>query len=315
MTTNLLAEHRKKAGLTQKQVGDRIGISPQAVSKWENGQSEPDIQALCMLAELYGVSVDILIGKTPESSHTPVAPTEEPTAKKSKKSLILILSIAIGVILIAAVVSIILFSNNTPGTKDPATLLEKFNQIELGMTMDEVKAILGDAEETLSKYVSSSNQFQEALVLVDHGYCNADFWFYHSTSYYENEDAFNDALTEDPDLDYEMKPYTTVRITFKENVVIEAFYNADIPYNFYANDYECREDKTLASVTHYGEIVTYDENKVKFTFTDGSVYLGICTVTKDHYSGSYTASHTELGEHPWGEIEYTNDQIEIIPAE
>lgn len=314
MTTNLLAEHRKKAGLTQKQVGDHIGISAQAVSKWENGQSEPDIQSLCMLAELYGVSVDILIGKAPDSPNAPVAPTDEPKEKQSKKSRIIILSVVIGVILIAAVVAIVLLANNTPGTEDPATLLDKFNQIELGMTMDEVKEILGDAEETLSKYVSPPNEFKEALVLVDHGHCNADFWFYRSASYYENEDAFEDAFTEDPDLDYEMKPYTTVRITFKENVVIEAFYNADIPYNFYANDYECREDKTLASVTHYGEIALNDKNNVKFTFTDGSVFLGICTVSKG-FSGSYTASHTELGEHPWGNIEYTDDQIETVPAE
>lgn len=57
-----LANYRKKSGLTQEQVADKMNVSAQAVSKWENDVSSPDISALMPLAELYNVSVDVLLG-------------------------------------------------------------------------------------------------------------------------------------------------------------------------------------------------------------------------------------------------------------
>ena len=53
---------RKEAGLTQEQLAEKLGISPQAVSKWENGISCPDISILPMLASLFHVTVDDLLG-------------------------------------------------------------------------------------------------------------------------------------------------------------------------------------------------------------------------------------------------------------
>lgn len=73
MIGNSLANYRKNAGLTQQQVGDYIGISSQAVSKWENDQTEPDIDTLYKLAELYNTTVDELVGKAqvPEKRKKP----------------------------------------------------------------------------------------------------------------------------------------------------------------------------------------------------------------------------------------------------
>ncbi len=52
---------RKNAGLTQEEVASHLGISPQAVSKWENDLSCPDIMLLPELAALYGKTVDELL--------------------------------------------------------------------------------------------------------------------------------------------------------------------------------------------------------------------------------------------------------------
>ena len=52
---------RKEKGLTQEELAQHMGISPQAVSKWENDQTCPDISALPKLAKLLGVSVDELL--------------------------------------------------------------------------------------------------------------------------------------------------------------------------------------------------------------------------------------------------------------
>ena len=57
---------RKARALTQDQLAQELGITAQAVSKWENGQSYPDITLLPKLAEVYGVRVDELLGCAPE---------------------------------------------------------------------------------------------------------------------------------------------------------------------------------------------------------------------------------------------------------
>ncbi len=57
-----IAAHRKRLGLTQDQLAAKLGVTAQAVSKWENDQSCPDISALPKLAEIFGISTDALLG-------------------------------------------------------------------------------------------------------------------------------------------------------------------------------------------------------------------------------------------------------------
>lgn len=56
-----LNQMRKNSNLTQDEVAVHLGISPQAVSKWENDLSCPDIMLLPEIAKLYGVTVDELL--------------------------------------------------------------------------------------------------------------------------------------------------------------------------------------------------------------------------------------------------------------
>lgn len=56
-----IAELRTESGLTQKEVGEKIGISDKAVSKWERGLSLPDISLLDPLAKLFNVSITEII--------------------------------------------------------------------------------------------------------------------------------------------------------------------------------------------------------------------------------------------------------------
>lgn len=57
-----LAAVRKEHGFSQEQLAEKMGLSRQAVSKWERGESAPDTQNLIALAKLYGVSLDVLLG-------------------------------------------------------------------------------------------------------------------------------------------------------------------------------------------------------------------------------------------------------------
>lgn len=65
-----IVSNRKHLGLTQDQLAERLGITAQAVSKWENDQSCPDITMLPRLAEIFGITVDQLLGIAPQAEQT-----------------------------------------------------------------------------------------------------------------------------------------------------------------------------------------------------------------------------------------------------
>lgn len=69
---------RKAAGLTQEQLGQRLGVTRQAVSKWESAQTVPDAVTIARLCEALDVSADyLLLGKEPnESSSTSYTPPD-----------------------------------------------------------------------------------------------------------------------------------------------------------------------------------------------------------------------------------------------
>ena len=53
-----LKKLRKQKDLTQEQLAEYMGVSPQAVSRWETGATCPDISALPLLAALFNITVD-----------------------------------------------------------------------------------------------------------------------------------------------------------------------------------------------------------------------------------------------------------------
>lgn len=52
---------RKKSGLTQEDVAEKLGVTRQAIAKWERGETSPDVEFCIKLAELYGTTVDALL--------------------------------------------------------------------------------------------------------------------------------------------------------------------------------------------------------------------------------------------------------------
>lgn len=53
---------RKKNNLTQKKLAEELGVTYQAVSKWENGKNIPDIEILKLICDKYNVNIEDIIG-------------------------------------------------------------------------------------------------------------------------------------------------------------------------------------------------------------------------------------------------------------
>ena len=56
-----ILDQRKKLGFSQEELANRLGVTRQAVSKWELGESQPDLDMIVKLAKLFGVSTDYLL--------------------------------------------------------------------------------------------------------------------------------------------------------------------------------------------------------------------------------------------------------------
>lgn len=73
--------YRKKAGLSQEELAGRVGVSRQAVSKWELGDAAPEVDKLRALAREFGVTVDELLSEeAPREPEQAPPPRHSPTA-------------------------------------------------------------------------------------------------------------------------------------------------------------------------------------------------------------------------------------------
>ena len=69
-----LSEKRRRKNMTQDDVAEKLGVTPQAVSKWENDASCPDISLLPTIASLYETTIDELLSKESAPAVTFVPP-------------------------------------------------------------------------------------------------------------------------------------------------------------------------------------------------------------------------------------------------
>ena len=78
-----IIQARKQADLTQEQLGEKLGVSRQAVSKWEAGQANPDITYIVEMCRLFGVSSDWLLMGTEPGTASASTTESEPSGGKT----------------------------------------------------------------------------------------------------------------------------------------------------------------------------------------------------------------------------------------
>ena len=116
---NRLYQLRKQKGLSQEELANRLNVSRQTVSKWEVGDSTPDMEKLIAMSDLFDVSLDKLVmGKEDEKRHdTPkselvTAINEKVLTDKNKKkakSILKTIAIIAGVVFAIDAISMLIF--------------------------------------------------------------------------------------------------------------------------------------------------------------------------------------------------------------
>lgn len=75
---------RKDAGLTQVEIAQRINVSQQCYSDYENGKTDPDMNTLVMIADILQVSTDYLLGRTDELGAMITSPAQSLSDRETR---------------------------------------------------------------------------------------------------------------------------------------------------------------------------------------------------------------------------------------
>lgn len=102
---------RKKAGYSQEQVAEMLGISRQAVSKWESGQGKPEIDNIIKLTKIYNVSSDYILLGIGNNENTFVVEKKKINKEYSKTISIIAIIAATSIIAVLFITALEFLSN------------------------------------------------------------------------------------------------------------------------------------------------------------------------------------------------------------
>ncbi len=77
---------RKKQGWSQEELAEKLGVTRQSVSKWEMGQSQPDIDKILQMSSIFGVTTDYLLKDIPEPEYSETAEAQKDEQQPELKS-------------------------------------------------------------------------------------------------------------------------------------------------------------------------------------------------------------------------------------
>lgn len=118
---NKLYELRKQKGFSQEELANRLNVSRQTVSKWEVGDSTPDMEKLIAISDLFGITLDeLVLDKAPEPAPAPQSAKSElytdikekilteDNGKKVRKGL-KIAGIVLGAVMLVDIISFVIY--------------------------------------------------------------------------------------------------------------------------------------------------------------------------------------------------------------
>ena len=112
-----IIKHRKATGWSQEDFAEKLNVSRQAISRWENGTALPDAQNILQISKLFGVSADYLQNDDYESDNDipaiKTATEETETLFLKKKHLHLVAAICFTISVFCALIGVVTSTNNT----------------------------------------------------------------------------------------------------------------------------------------------------------------------------------------------------------
>lgn len=112
-----ITENRKRLGITQSELAEKINYSDKSVSKWERGDGLPDIVTIMTLAEIFGVSVDDLLHSPEERPEKPAEPVLSTDSRDNRKGYFITILSVIGVWIIGITI-MCMFRSIAPDVAD-----------------------------------------------------------------------------------------------------------------------------------------------------------------------------------------------------
>ncbi len=135
MLSDNIRKYRKLSNMSQDELAEKLNVTRQSISLWENGQTQPSLENIVALAKLFEVSTDELLVSdkiTLPASNTVTAKKSDNTNSKTK-FIFLILGIVIAVVALATVLFILTDTNNNskdnPDTNNPQITIESEKNI------------------------------------------------------------------------------------------------------------------------------------------------------------------------------------------
>ena len=175
-----LLEIRKSRGMSQEALAEKVGVSRQAVSKWETGEAQPDYTKLIALADALEVSLDYLCGRGTQTANKP-EPTVEASEKKRSGWVTVVAIIAV---LIVGVVGLLVANLSDHTVEEPQRKLPEefsvkdvsFNYVEgEGLHFQFVPSVTGEGYSYLIQTNWSdgaSGYVKSAEAEYAHGVCS-----------------------------------------------------------------------------------------------------------------------------------------------
>lgn len=122
---------RKEKGLSQQELAEAVGVSRQAVSRWETGQSAPSTENLVALCTLYGVSLDALLGETNAAA---IGRAEPPPAAPPKTGRLPYIALLVAAVVLTAVLTLLL---TRPHSKENRVIAMDEMEVEEAFSVSE----------------------------------------------------------------------------------------------------------------------------------------------------------------------------------
>lgn len=123
----LILQQRKKQGLTQQQLADKLNISAKAISKWECGNGFPDITMISEISKVLNITTDELLnGKLNEQINP-----------KRKQNYIIFTSVIIIIVIAITLILTTVFSSNNADVKKKCTVIRTYYIDNIGKSNDD----------------------------------------------------------------------------------------------------------------------------------------------------------------------------------